>query len=509
MSSRNRFGPTGARSGHRPGAGGRSFRTRLGLTMVMGALLVCVAACGTSTPSASSTTAAPTGSTGSSGAAQPSPVSSASTSTRGIVGNTINVVFPEVSLNSLAGQEGFAEDPEFGEQTKAINFYVGLINKSGGINGRKINPIIVTFDPTNEADMRALCKTWTEGSPAAFAVLDGIGDWTGDDQLCITQEGHTPFIGQWTTVTNWTNMGSPYLWWTGPDDATILQAVVNWGLSSHLLGGTIKVGVLAGDRASDQLALNDYLLPDLKNAGITPVVETIASDPSETATTDTQAPLVVQQLRSDGVSSVIPLIPFNVFYPVLQAETAQKFYPKLLLSDYEESIESALGLIPIPYEAALNGQEGLTTQTLGGGTTPSNYTGPLGYDPGVKACWTPWHKAYPQIPSGATTDFLEQQGPVTSWCEVITLFATAARNAGSDLNRRTFVTAMSKIKNFPGTSTPILSYGPDKRYGPTQYKIVRLHNNVPPSSQCQLTSQHKAQGTCWVTVQPFSPLPTP
>ena len=55
--------------------------------------------------------------------------------------------------------------------------------------------------------MRALCKTWTEGSPAAFAVLDGIGDWTGDNQLCITQEGHTPFIGQWTTVTNCTDLG--------------------------------------------------------------------------------------------------------------------------------------------------------------------------------------------------------------------------------------------------------------------------------------------------------------
>jgi hypothetical protein len=481
----------------------------VGLTVLMGALLVCVAACGSSTPSASSTTAASTASTGNSGVAHPSPVSSASTSTRGIVGKTINVVFPVVSLSSLAGQEGFAEDPEFGEQNKAIDFYVGQINKSGGINGRKINPIIVNFDPTNEADMRALCKTWTEGSPAAFAVLDGIGDWTGDDQLCITQEGHTPFIGDWTTVTNWTNEGSPYLWWTGPDDAAILQAVVNWGLSSHLLGGTIKVGILAGDRASDQLALNDYLLPDLRNAGITPVVETIASDPSETATTDTQAPLVVQQLRSDGVTSVIPLIPFNVFYPVLQAETAQKFYPKLLLSDYEESIESALGLIPIPYEAALNGQEGLTTQTLGGGTNSSNYTGPLGYDAGVKACWTPWHKAYPQIPSGATTDFLEQQGPVVSWCQVINLFATAARNAGSDLNRRTFVTAMSKIKNFQGTLSPVLSYGPDKRYGPTEYKIVKLRNNVPPSSACQLTSQGKAQGTCWVTVQPFSPLPTP
>jgi hypothetical protein len=442
------------------------------------------------------------------GASTPTPVSRASTSTRGVTASTINVVFPVVALNSLAGQEGFAQDAEYGEQSKAINFYVSLINKAGGINGRKIKPIIASFDPTDEAQMRSLCKTWTEGSPAAFAVLDGIGDWTGDNQLCITQEGHTPFIGQWTTVTNWTNEGSPYLWWTGPDQATILQAVVNWGLGAGLLGGGGKVAVVAGDRASDQAALEQYLLPDLRRAGVTAVVKTIAADPSDSATTDSQAPLVIQQLRSAGVTSVIPLIPFNVFYPLLQAETSQQYFPKLLLSDYESSIESALGLIPVPYEKALDGQEGLTTETLGGGTTNSDYTGPLGYDTGVRNCWVPWHKAYPQIPSGDTTDYLEQQGPVVSWCQIIDLFAQAARSAGKNLNRRTFVTALSKVKNFPGTVTPVLSFGPDKRYGPTLYKIVKLRNNVPPSSACQLTSQGKTQGTCWTDVQPFVPLPS-
>ena len=269
-------------------------------------------------------------------------------------------------------------------------------------------------------------------------------------------------------------------------------------------GQPSRWGSSPGTGPRTRLALNDYLLPDLRNAGITPIVKTIAADPSETATTDTQSPLVIQQLRSAGVTSIIPLIPFNVFYPVLQAETSQNYFPKLLLSDYEESIESALGLIPIPYEKALDGQEGLTTQTLGGGTTYSDYTGPLGYDPGVKACWTPWHKAYPQIAPGATTDYIEQQGPIVGWCQAITLFAKAAEAAGSDLNRRTFVTAMSKITNFPGTSSPILSYGPDKRYGPTMFKIVKLHNNVPPSSACQLTSQGKAQGTCWTTCNPSS-----
>jgi hypothetical protein len=506
MSQGSRWNPLAgvARSwGHfvrRPAA--TQFRTVALIVVVLAGVVYWVS---TAPSSSSAPSPTPTVSTASANSAVP--VSKASTSSRGVSKHSINVVFPVVSLNSLAGEEGFAADAEFGEQDKAILLFVKQINDSGGINGRKINPIITTFDPTNESDMRALCKTWTEGSPAAFAVLDGIGDWTGDDELCITQEGHTPFIGQWTTVTNWTNEGSPYLWWTGPDQATILQAVVNWGLSSDLIGGTIKVGVIAGDRASDQVALNDYLLPDLERAGVTPVVKTIDANPDDTATTDTEAPLVVQQMRSAGVTSIIPLMPFNVFYPVLQAETAQEYFPKLLLSDYEESITAALGLLPAPYAKALNGQEGLTTETLGG-VDDDRPQSQGGYDPGVRSCWTVWHKAYPQVPPGNQSDFIEEQGPIVGWCQVIHLFEAAAKAAGPDLNRRTFVTAMSQIKNFPGTDTPVLTYGPNKHYGPTDYQIVRLHINQPVSSQCKLPMNKIPQFTCWVTVQPFAPLPT-
>ena len=182
------------------------------------------------------TSTGPTTTTTTTAGATPSgvtPVDQASTSTRGISGNTINVVFPVANLQALSSQIGFSGDFEFTEQAKAIKLYVNEINASGGINGRKINAIISNFDPTSESDMRSLCKDWTEGSPAAFAVVDGEGTWTGDDQLCITQEGQTPFIGAWTTVSNWTQMGSPYLWWTGPDQAAILATLVQWGKSAR------------------------------------------------------------------------------------------------------------------------------------------------------------------------------------------------------------------------------------------------------------------------------------
>jgi hypothetical protein len=437
----------------------------------------------------------------------PTPVNEASTSARGVSATEINVVFPVVDLQALSAELGFAGDVEYTEQGKAISLFVDQINDKGGINGRKINPIITFFDPTSESDMRSLCKQWTEGSPAAFAVLDGVGDWSGDNQLCITQEGHTPFLGQWTTVSNWTQEGSPYLWWTGPDDAAILQAVVDWGHSSGLLGGKRKVGIVAGDRASDQVSLTQYLLPDLKKIGVTPLVETIPSDPTEAAATNSAAPLAIEKLHAAGVTSLIPLLPFNAFLPVLSAENSQKYYPRLLLSDYEESIESSLGLLPVPFEKELDGQEGVTTETLGG-IDDSRPESQGGYDPGVRSCWDTWHAAYPQIPKGNMNDFLEEQGPVQGWCQEIRLFAQAATMAGKDLNRRTFVEAMSRITDYPGGYAPVLSFGKDKFYGPTEYEVVSLHNNVPPSSQCKTPlAPLPPQGRCWHIVQTWKPLP--
>ncbi len=433
-------------------------------------------------------------------------VNDASTSTRGITADSINVVFPVPNLGALSSSYGFASDTEDYQQNNAINDFVNQINDSGGINGRRINAMIVPFDPTNEASMRALCKDWTEGNPPVFAVVDGLGAWTGDNELCVTQEGSTPMIAQWTTVTDWTVKGSPYLWWLGPDQAVILHTLVNWGQSAGLLGGDRRVGVIAGDRASDQLALNSYLLPDLKAIGVTPVVETLAAGTSETATTESEAPLVAERFKSAGVNSVIPLIPFNAFFPYLQAETQQQYFPRLLLSDYESSIEIALGLIPVPYEKALDGQEGISVETLGGTDAPIPES-KGGYDPGVRSCWDTFKQHYVP-PPGSVSPYIEEQGPIVSWCQGVRLFAEAAQKAGPNLNRRSFVQAMASIQNFQGTLSPTLSYGPNKFYGPVEYQVLRIHNNNPKHNECVLKYNGQPQGTCWQVVQSWRPLST-
>jgi Periplasmic binding protein len=444
----------------------------------------------------------------SNGPALATPPDRASNSDRGVVGKTINVVFPVVNLSSLAGQLGFAADPEFAEQIPAIKFYVDQINDDGGINGRKINAIISNFDPTNESDMRALCKDWTEGNPPVFAVIDGLGAWSGDNELCITEEGKTPMLAEWTTATDWTTMGSPYLWWLGPDQAVILHTLVTWAYSSDYIGPTKKLGIVVGDRTSDQLALNKYLLPYLTELGVTPVVETLPAEPSEVATTNSDAPLIIQKLRAAGVTVVIPLIPENAFFPYLAAETSQQFFPRLLLSDYESTIELGLGLIPTPYNKALNGQEGVTVQTLGG-IDDDRPESEGGYDPGVRSCWTSFRKSpsfpFPKPPVHPGP-WIEEQGPIASWCQAIRLFAEAAKMAGPDLTRRSFVEAMASIRNYPGTLSPTLSYGPNKFYGPTEYRVVSLHSNSASNNECINNYKGGVQQTCWRVVQNWRPL---
>jgi Periplasmic binding protein len=416
-------------------------------------------------------------------------------------------VFPVVSVNSLAGKLGFAEDKEFEEQIPAIHLYVDQINAHGGINGRAINPIIAQFDPTDDAAVQALCRQWTEGSPPVFAVVDGVGTWTGSNQLCVTRQGSTPLISGWSTTTNWTRLGSPYLWWTGPDMAPVLAATVQWGVASGRLGHAKKVGVVVSDQASDQAALDSYLLPDLEKAGITPQVATVAGNPDQSATTNSDAQLAVERFKAAGVVSVIPLLPENAFFPYLAAETSQEYFPRLLLSDYQSTILIALGLVPVPYEKALDGQEGVTTETLGG-IDDDRPQSQGGYDPGVRSCYATWHAYHPAPIPGTMYHYLEEQGPIEAWCGAIGLFATAARDAGKDLNRRTFVEAMSKISGYAGTTSPVWSFGPDKFYGPVEYQVVEVHTNSPPSSQCKVPKSGKVVGTCWVTVHGWKPLPS-
>lgn len=447
------------------------------------------------------------------GASGPSlPANKIPASTDGVTSKSVTVVFPVINL-AAAGQSVGLQGLSDEKDPDGIKAMVDAANATGGIHGRKINARIVNFNPLQPSEMRALCKDWTT-SGSVFAVVD-TGKWYDDNQLCITQEGHTPLISSWTTVSDWTQRGAPYLWWTGPDQADVLRNLVPWSIDHNLLAPGVKFAVLAGDRASDRLAVQKYLLPALAARGLTPTInDTITANVSDPATAQSQARSVVDRLKASGVQTVIPLLPVNSFYPYLAAAHAQNYAPKLVLSDYENTVTDALGLAEFQYPKELSGQTGPTVYTLGteDDDRPGGLPGP-GYTPQAKACWQTSVRFYKKQPH----PYIEAQGPTMRWCDAMNLLTKALDLAGPNLNRRTFVEALGKIQNFPTALTPVMNFTPTRHAGPVEYRTVRPVTNVsttnpatnvcppcrPVPNACGTNHDLPFHGSCWQIVDDF------
>ncbi len=439
--------------------------------------------------------------------------------TDGITENSVTVVFPVVDLSAASGAAGLQYISDEKDQL-GIHTYVDAFNEAGGVNGRKVKPKIVKFNPLKPSEMRSLCKDWTT-SGEVFAVLD-TGKWHGDNQLCLTEEGHMPLISMWTTVTEWTDRGAPYLWWLGPDQADIMRNLVAWGADQGYLTTDTKFAVIAGDRAGDQLAVDEYLLPALEDHGLEPtLVATISANIDDPATAASQAKSVVSRLQSEGVEVVIPLL--SIFPPLqsyLGFAAAQDYKPRLLLSDYEQSVNAGLGLAESLYPDLVSGQEGPTVYTLSNedddrpdGTITLEG---VGYTPEAKACWETYQEQNPNRLE--KFPFIESQGPTMRWCDAINVLKAAMENAGKKLNRRTFIQGLSKLEDFPVALTEAITFGPKDFSGPSTYRVVAPTANVktPGGNKCPPrhpsyddppgNPENPFHGSCWVLIEDFQPL---
>jgi ABC-type branched-subunit amino acid transport system substrate-binding protein len=429
--------------------------------------------------------------------------------TAGVTSDSITIVFPVIDL-SAAGQAVGLQGLSDEKDPPGIRTYVRAINDAGGIHGRKIDARIERFNPLEPAEMRAKCKDWTT-SGEVFAVVD-TGKWYDDQQLCITEEGGLPLISSWTTVTDWTDRGAPYLWWTGPDQADVLRNLVPWGVEYGLLGPDTKLAILAGDRAGDRLAVDDYLLPALRAAGLEPAItDTITANLDDPATASSQARSAVSRLKSEGVETVIPLLPVNAFRSYLSAAKTQDYVPDLVLSDYEGTVNVALGLAEFQFPDLLSGQIGPTVYTLSSedDDRPDNgLTGP-GYTPAAKQCWETWRKYHEKPP------YIEAQGPTMRWCDAINITAKAIELAGRNLNRRTFLEALGRIEDLPVALTESVTFGPEDHSGPTSYRTVRpvkngntAETNLCPPRRTTPDDDNPFHGSCWQLVEDFQALET-
>ncbi|MFL6238838.1 MAG: hypothetical protein ACJ735_05000 [Actinomycetes bacterium] len=421
----------------------------------------------------------------------------------GVSADAITVVMPWPNLSGFeaalatASPSNSSEDPR-----QAINAFSSYINKHGGINCRKLNVLTPEYDPGNEdGSMRPLCVNYTKDHPV-FAWIDGVGAWHDSQQLCVAQEGHTPLISSWTTTGDQLSAGAPNLWWTGPDLCNVLRNLVHWSVASGKLTKSTRFGVVYSTNDTDVRGYHNCLLPALAREGLHPTdtgqLQYSTTGPGQSAA---QAPGIATKFKvQDRITTVIPMLPFFQFESWLSASVSQQYYPKLMLSDYDQQFQVALGLVgesgsgntafPSSDEKALQDQEGPTYYVLGNNDGPP-WASPLG-----QFCDDAWHASYKPAPD---KPHIESTGTAMTTCENLELFATAAAMAGNNLTRARFNAAMSRLTNFNGGTVPNLRFG-GRSVGPHLQRIVSVHNNhdnACPKKHNQKQGTYN-QGNCWL-----------
>ena len=122
---------------------------------------------------------------------------------------------------------------------------------------------------------------------------------------------------------------------------------------------------------------------------------------------------------------------------ILLAETQQKYYRCLLLSDYEDTIGS-LSVSSRSRSRRHSTVRRVNRRNPGWGRRKLHHTawcldaasGESGWvRPGVQSCYNTW-KAI-NAPPKNKSPFIEEQGPIVGWCQVITLFADAGQEGGA------------------------------------------------------------------------------
>jgi hypothetical protein len=389
----------------------------------------------------------------------------------GVTADSIKVV---VSLVDFECIKDFVDDVRI-DQDKIYGAYFKDINDSGGINGRKIEPVFKTYCPIPGAQPSSLgiCTSAAEDDNA-FAVMGVFVDFTGDAQLCVTRDQHRVLITHGLTQP-WIDEAPPGLL-LSPD----ITAERRLNVIMSLLGneGTLKgktVAVLAAD--DNKGRIKSTVEPELKKLKVARGSDAVLAI-SGTDTTAAQAQLdsFIEKWKSENVDSLIILG---------ETASAKQFVQKIkdempdvqLIADTTTVLGQGQDLVRAgqadnPYDGIISAEgETGAIHSKGENFKRCNaiYKKYIGTD-------VPGPNEIVKAPNGKRNDIY---GAVSDACAEVTMFLDIATKAGATLNNDTWTAAVNAMGKMRIASSRYASLHKGKYDADDTYGLVAFDPKVP------------------------------
>jgi ABC-type branched-subunit amino acid transport system substrate-binding protein len=274
---------------------------------------------------------------------------------RGVTDTTIRLGFQVddfAKANAVSGSLGGTDAFGDGEVQKKLQAVVDYVNAQGGIAGRKVEPVWHYEDATSvtsatgrQREAQRACATWTEDN-AVFAF--GGGDVDPAMRACAVRN-KTPMIVLDHTVYPSKKMFDSFApYWYAPHLMVAdhrERALAKTLLADGFFPKGAKVGLLIEDSAGIRAGVDAGMKPVLKAAGVDVAAEAVYPDPIESPWST-----YVLRFQSAGVTHVVMSTTAYLWAPslfMMRAAESQGFRPRWGLgSDQAPNLLGSMGAPP-------------------------------------------------------------------------------------------------------------------------------------------------------------------
>jgi hypothetical protein len=324
-------------------------------------------------------------------------------------------------------------------------------NAEGGINGRQIELVQRPFQPIGDEESETSCRELTQDEQV-FAVL---GNYLGENPLCVTEANSTPYIGLWgLDEERRERSNAPFISMAAETGAG-LRATVDLLLDEQLLDGA-KVAVYYEPTESEALTQANLIEP-LQEAGVDVVSTAELPDSDDQVQASTDIDRIFQRFEADGADTVVFFSSAGVVLPALERTSWE---PQLIFVNNGQFIgEDKLTRYGLTDPAELSG-----AYLAHGASTPDE----LAEDPDLLACLDTINEhsdldlspedTYPASirPESEGADLVPQM------CQLWQLAMLVLTAAGDDPSPQSLVDGLAELDSFSLPGFAEASLAPDR-----------------------------------------------
>lgn len=250
-------------------------------------------------------------------------------------GSSVKVGFIIVDQTQLNQLLQF-KSPDAGDVEGQIRTLVDAVNAEGGIAGKPIEPVIVTYDaltdsPDNE---EKLCRTFTEDNPVFAVVL--YGQFQSNARPCYA-ERKTLMIDQTLFPVDQVTLEdlAPYLWQPLlPEYGKLLRGLAKALGDNDYFDSTARLGVIGIDSPENRRVYDDDLAPTLASVGaVATTVKWI--DPTSGATLQAGLDQSVLEFKDQNINRVVVVGGSRLLAFLVNTAVPQEYFPRYAVTSFD------------------------------------------------------------------------------------------------------------------------------------------------------------------------------